>query len=477
MNQNLIEKKILEDKKNGLSDEEIGNKYGVNLKFIEKVIVKNLGVNISKPDIRKNINKKLSPDNFKLERNSVWSFKSRGNWATHNGNYRGNWSPYIPRNIILRYSKEKDLVLDYFCGAGTTAIECKLLNRNFIGIDINENAINLAKENLKFESLFSDANIELKVGDARNLNFIKDESIDLICAHPPYADIIHYTNDNKDDLSNLDINDFLNEIKKVALESYRVLKDKKYCAILIGDIRKNKYVVPLGFWTIQKYLEAGFKIKELIIKRQHNCKTTGFWYKNSIKYNFLLLAHEYLIVFEKNKEVKFENKNISYFENLEKYFPLNYNILDNINLETTTVWIFNKNNWLDYLISNLIKRYSKEYLIFNNLDNISSYKSSLIVYFVNKDYLKFLKLIEKLDKGNLLALVCEDVRVDNNLIFSQPLFIENDLRNKDNLRLKEIIIVVLEEDNTQNDSFLKNNYSQNENLNIIHKYILLYEVI
>ncbi|MBF0539226.1 MAG: site-specific DNA-methyltransferase, partial [Nitrospirae bacterium] len=41
------------------------------------------------------------------------------------------------RNVILRYSKDNDLVLDYFCGAGTTGVECKLLNRNFIGIDIN----------------------------------------------------------------------------------------------------------------------------------------------------------------------------------------------------------------------------------------------------------------------------------------------------------------------------------------------------
>ena len=49
------------------------------------------------------------------------------------------------------------------------------------------------------------------------------------------------------------------------------------------------------------YLNAGFKLRELVIKRQHNCKTTGFWYANSIKYNFLLLAHEYLPIFEKPK--------------------------------------------------------------------------------------------------------------------------------------------------------------------------------
>ena len=41
------------------------------------------------------------------------------------------------------------------------------------------------------------------------------------------------------------------------------------------------------------------KQKELIIKEQHNCRATGYWKTNSIKYNFLLIAHEYLFVFKK----------------------------------------------------------------------------------------------------------------------------------------------------------------------------------
>ncbi|HPQ49100.1 MAG TPA: DNA methyltransferase, partial [Spirochaetota bacterium] len=228
---NTFEKEIINDKAKGLSDQEIGNKYNINLKQIEKIITKEKGINVTKLNKSKKINN-LFPKDFKLENNTVWSFKSRGNWATHNGNYRGNWSPYIPRNVILRYSNENDTVLDYFCGSGTTAVECKLLNRNFIGIDINEKAIELARENLDFQFLFS-SNIELKVGDARNLDFIKDNSIDLICAHPPYANIINYTYDNKYDLSHLNINEFLTEIKKIADESYRVLKENKYCAILI----------------------------------------------------------------------------------------------------------------------------------------------------------------------------------------------------------------------------------------------------
>ena len=78
-----------------------------------------------------------APEKFKLEDTTIWSFPERGSWVTHSGKYRGNWSPYIPRNLILRYSKKNDWILDQFLGSGTTLIEAKLLGRNAIGVDIN----------------------------------------------------------------------------------------------------------------------------------------------------------------------------------------------------------------------------------------------------------------------------------------------------------------------------------------------------
>ena len=239
----------------------------------------------------------LQPENFELETNTVWSFPSRGKWATHDAKYRGNWSPYIPRNVILRYSNEGDTVLDQFVGGGTTAVEAKLTGRNFIGIDINPNAVELSQRKCDFE-FDSDVNISIRLGDARKLD-LPDESVDLICTHPPYADIIHYSDGIDGDLSQLSIKPFLMEIGKVAEECFRVLKKGKYCTVLMGDTRKNGMVQPLAFETMRIFELAGFKAKEIIIKEQHNCKATGFWKTNSVKYNFLLLAHEYLFVFKK----------------------------------------------------------------------------------------------------------------------------------------------------------------------------------
>ena len=86
---------------------------------------------------------------------------------------------------------------------------------------------------------------------------------------------------------------------KVAAESHRVLKKDKFCAILMGDTRKKGHMIPLSFDVMKIFQTEGFKLKELIIKAQHNCKATGYWKTNSIKYNFHLIAHEYLFIFHK----------------------------------------------------------------------------------------------------------------------------------------------------------------------------------
>lgn len=247
-------------------------------------------------------NKKIKlwePENFELEMTTVWSFPKCGNWATHDAKWRGNWSPYIPRNILLRYSKEGDLVLEQFAGGGTTLVEAKLLNRNIIGVDINEIALERCKEKINFDYEKAKGKVYLKKGDARELNFILNESIDLICTHPPYANIISYSENISEDLSRMKVPEFLEEMKKVASECYRVLKKDKFCAILMGDTRQKGHMIPMSFEVMRIFENAGFKLKELIIKEQHNCRATGYWKTNSIKYNFLLIGHEYLFIFKK----------------------------------------------------------------------------------------------------------------------------------------------------------------------------------
>ena len=140
----------------------------------------------------------------------------------------------MPRNLILRYSKENDLILDQFLGSGTTLIEAKLLNRRAIGIDINDEALKISKN--RIYSIKGDKDIKLIKASARNLDVIESE-YRLNLYSSPYSNIIKYSKDLEDDLSLLNLDEFYESMKEVSKEAFRVLK-RKYCAIMMGDIRK-----------------------------------------------------------------------------------------------------------------------------------------------------------------------------------------------------------------------------------------------
>jgi DNA modification methylase len=244
-----------------------------------------------------------------LEITTVWSFPERGKWETHNSKYRGNFAPQVAKNVILRYSNEGDIVLDPMVGGGTSLIEAKLLNRKSIGVDINPKAIEITRKNISFNKGKYEPKIIL--GDARNLNFLENNSIDLILTHPPYLNIIQYSEGKiPGDFSNISgVKKFCNELEYAIKELYRVLKPGKYCAILIGDTRKSSHYVPLSYYVMQKFLKNGFILKEDIIKIQHNCQTTPYWKEQVNKYNFYLIMHEHLFIFRK----PFDNEDTSKF--------------------------------------------------------------------------------------------------------------------------------------------------------------------
>jgi len=236
---------------------------------------------------------------FQSEFTTLWSFAERGTWATHNPNYRGNFAPQVARNILQMYSEPGETVLDAMCGGGTTLIECKLLGRNGIGVDINPKAVKLTNEALNFNHT-PKSKQTIKVGDARSLSFLTDESIDLILTHPPYLNIIRYSDDIEGDLSAISsVQKFCGEMEIVAKELFRVLKPGRFCAVLMGDTRRRRHFVPLAYRVMERFLKAGFVLKEDIIKAQHNCSATGRWKWKALKDKFYLIMHEHLFVFRK----------------------------------------------------------------------------------------------------------------------------------------------------------------------------------
>lgn len=454
-----LELLILKDKKSGMSDRAVCQKYGINLDKLEEIIRRHEGINISMGK-RKKLIKSFEPENFELERTTVWSFPVRGAWATHSGGYRGNWSPFIPRNLMLAFSDKGDVVLDYFCGSGTTAIEAKLLGRRCIAVDINENAVKLTKEklNFSFPSEYPMYEPEVVVGDARNLSFIGDNSVDFICAHPPYANAIKYSENIIGDLSHLEVGGFLGEMEKVASESYRVLKPGKYCAILIGDLRKNKKVQPLGFKLIDVYLNAGFRLKHLIIKLQHNCKTTGIWFRKSEKYNFLILAHEYLPIFEKTENHSAFTRD---YRNID--FTIRYTDwkMDVGLTKVTSVWIYSPEAFEDFVDTHLSTRYGvgTPVIVFPEMASVPLNFFSSLQNFIDRNY-------SLLSKNEFIVFQMKDIIEPDGYVFPMAGEVVKNIKVK-GYSLKEIIILVPEDYKSLNQNF-------DERFKLAHSYLLVY---
>jgi len=493
----ILREAVLSAKRQGMPDVQIGKKFGISFNYLERIITREYGTNISNVTRKRAKITRWQPKDFQPETATVWSFKNRGNWATHDGRYRGNWSPYIPRNLILRYSQPDDLVLDYFSGGGTTAVEAKLLGRRCIARDINPDALALTKENLDFQApreLFSGNGAstvepELILGDAKDLSSIPDESVDLICAHPPYAGIISYSADAvAGDLSNLAFPDFVTEMQQVARESFRVLKAGRQCAILIGDSRKSKHNVPIGFQTIRAFLNAGFLLRELIIKRQHNCKTTGFWYSNSIRYNFLLLAHEYLPIFEKPIAWQIAERR-SFWETPLPHHALaqQARVVEEENFETTTVWVLPRGSFEPEIKRNLLRRFASAKGAFvevefhgesPDLGTMPGQNVSLVHVHGLKQrpderslmgYRTAVKQIAEhagslLAEGGFLVLETADFRIEKAL-WPMGLLLWEEMAEQKDFAIKDIVIVVPEEPPSA---------EQGEYLEVSHRYLLIY---
>jgi DNA modification methylase len=248
----------------------------------------------------------LEPENFELEQTTIWSFPNRGKWAVHDSSYRGNWGPEVPRNLILRYTEPGDWVLDPFLGGGTTAIEATLLRRNFVGLDVNPAALQVArrkirrlKARLRREKALEGGLPVVRVlhGDARRMKQVASESVKLVCAHPPYLNIVEYTRTDPADLSTItDPDRYMREMRRVALEILRCLRPSGVLAMLIGDVRRNGKIIPLGMKVLHALLDM-FDLEEIVIKTQHNASSTHFYEGKS--HSFLRIAHEYLLIMRK----------------------------------------------------------------------------------------------------------------------------------------------------------------------------------
>jgi site-specific DNA-methyltransferase (adenine-specific) len=251
---------------------------------------------------------KLTKEEWREYTKTVWSIANVGH-AEHPAVFPEE----LPLRLIKLFSFWGETVLDPFGGIGTTAKVALSLGRSAVSVDQNTRYIEIANEQCPIlKSANPEATVDVVQGDSRELDFLKDESISLIVTSPPYWDKADYGDQD----SNIGRRDnyvtFLEQMKKVFQECYRVLEPGRKICINTANVNQFTehglltFPIAADFCVILR--ELGFvMINELIWSKD---KTGGRWGSansqrpifGSYPYppNFLFKnVHEYILIFAK----------------------------------------------------------------------------------------------------------------------------------------------------------------------------------
>jgi len=320
---------------------------------------------------------------------SVWDFGRSGgvtNYSVHSiGEYPSKIRPLVFHEIVKRFSKVGDIVLDPFCGCGTMAVEAKILGRHSINFDVNKNAVKLTKEKLEklnkneinsvydyfIEELLKEKDLEetkklrkvqidkeiirykklrdaiinletkhiTRIKDARVDNYIKDIKkinptrgfVDSIITDIPYASMIKYS-DLKNDLSTIeDYDSFVNELSISFKKMIDVLKKDGYCTIFVADYRigASRKILPLHADVINIMRDLGMTLFDTFIWRYY--RSGGF--RPFGKRPFQAMnVHTYILVFHKpnGEELNKKNSDVKYRKRLIEKLNSNGNSKEHV---------------------------------------------------------------------------------------------------------------------------------------------------
>jgi 16S rRNA G966 N2-methylase RsmD len=240
---------------------------------------------------------------------SLWVLDKRDTSGAHLGWYWGNFIPQIPHQMMLRYTKRGDWVLDTFVGSGTTLIESRRLGRNGIGIELNPEVAQKAKELIEKEQSKDNIISQVIIGDSKTIEMRKIlakhkiNQVQLLIMHPPYHDIIKFSKDEKDLSIAKNTEEFLKMFGEVVDNATPYLEKGRYFALVIGDKYSKGEWIPLGFYCMQEVLKRGYLLKSIIVKNFEETKgkrnQKELWRYRSLVGGFYIFKHEYVMIFKK----------------------------------------------------------------------------------------------------------------------------------------------------------------------------------
>lgn len=229
-----------------------------------------------------------------FETTTLWDFprQSYGKKPKGNNKFQGVTPAFIIWNMLQRYTKPDDLVVDPMAGSGTTIDVCEEEGRKVIGYDIFPQHPKVIKN------------------DSRKIP-LGDNSVDMVFIDSPYGDNVNYSNE-PEDIGKISAEDprFYEELEKVAREIYRILKPGKVMGWLIGDQWVKRKFTPVGIKLYQMLTEnIKFEPIDIIcVARRQQSSNTGVWHYRAQKFNFFLRGFKYLLLMKKpeTKPIKLE---------------------------------------------------------------------------------------------------------------------------------------------------------------------------
>lgn len=245
---------------------------------------------------------------------SLWMIPERDSSGVHSGDYHGNFIPQIPHQMMLRYTKAGDVVMDPFVGMGTTLIEAQRLGRHGVGIELQTSVAEKARARVATEPNPHGSWSRIVCADSRldttrqrvqkHLDELGHKQVQMVVMHPPYHDIIHFSN-LENDLSNAkDLDTFLGMFADVVANCTKLLQRNRYLVLVIGDKYADGEWVPLGARTMDVVLKFGYTLKSWVIKNMAGNRAKrnldNLWRYRALRGGFYIFKHEHVLVFRKD---------------------------------------------------------------------------------------------------------------------------------------------------------------------------------
>ncbi|MBE7706892.1 MAG: DNA methylase [Cyanobacteria bacterium SIG30] len=249
-----------------------------------------------------------------IKTGTFWEFNSRDKSNGHSYDYHGNYIPQIATQLFERFTKKNDVILDLFFGSGTSGIEALNMGRRAIGVELQQKMVDYVSEKFTQKELVK--NVNIICSDSANadvvpkvqdrLQVMGEDYAQFLVLHPPYDDIIKFSND-KNDLSNCtSTEEFYDLFESVAKNGYDLLEPGRFAALIIGDKYANSRFIPLGFECMRRMEQVGFVCKATIVKNitgneKAKGKTANLWRYRALNGGFYIFEHEYIMIFQKVK--------------------------------------------------------------------------------------------------------------------------------------------------------------------------------